>query len=146
MVDISAKKETKRTAIAIANIVMGKKAFQALINNECPKGNVFETARVAGIMAAKATPQIIPMCHPLQLSKVQVSFESDKKQYAVHVTSEVKCLGSTGVEMEALAAANVAALTIYDMMKWADKGMAIQEVKLLKKTGGKSGDYFSPNS
>ena len=141
MSDISEKDATKRMAAASAKVVLGKKAYAALVAGQSPKGDVLEVAKVAGVMAAKATPSIIPMCHPLELSKVSVQFELDEKGCAVVVRSEVACLGRTGVEMEALTAASVAALTIYDMMKWADKGILIQEVQLLSKSGGKSGDY-----
>lgn len=141
MVDVSKKRVTKRTARAMSVITMSKKSFAALIKEGSPKGDVFETAKIAGIMAAKSTPVIIPMCHPLALKKVTVTFKTDKKRYQVTTTTEVVCLGQTGVEMEALTAASVASLTIYDMMKWADKGSVISETKLLHKSGGKSGDY-----
>ena len=141
MVDISAKDLTKRVAQASAVIQFSREAFDALIKDKSPKGNVLETAKVAGIMAAKNTPQIIPLCHPLELSKVKVDFALNARQNSVKISSEVVCLGRTGVEMEALAAVTVSALTIYDMMKWADKGMVISDVKLLYKTGGKSGTY-----
>lgn len=141
MVDVSKKRVTKRTARAMSMITMSKKSFAALIKEGSPKGDVFETAKIAGIMAAKSTPIIIPMCHPLALKKVTVTFKTDKKRYQVTTTTEVVCLGQTGVEMEALTAASVASLTIYDMMKWADKGSVISETKLLHKSGGKSGDY-----
>ena len=141
MVDVSHKDITKRIAIATAIITMNASAFKALMGKGSPKGDVFETAKVAGIMAAKSTPQIIPLCHPLQLSKVSVNFDIDKKKRAIKIQSEVVYLGKTGVEMEALTAVCTAALTIYDMMKWADKGMVISNVKLNYKTGGKSGDY-----
>ena len=141
MVDISQKSITKRVAVATATVRMSAQAFKTLLTKGSPKGDVFETAKVAGIMAAKSTPNIIPMCHPLELSKISVSFRSDKKKNSIHVTSEVSCFCRTGVEMEALAAVSVAALTIYDMMKWADKGIVISNIKLLSKTGGKNGDY-----
>ena len=102
---------------------------------------MLETAKVAGIIAAKSTPEIIPMCHPLALKKVTVTFETDQKKHHIVTTAEVVCLGQTGVEMEALTAASVASLTIYDMMKWADKGSIISETKLVHKSGGKGGDY-----
>ncbi len=142
MVDISQKQITARTAIAGATIAMSKEAFKVLLAGGSPKGDVFETAKVAGIMAAKETPRLIPMCHPLDLSKVHVTFDPDKKKSAVHVRGEVNCLGRTGVEMEALASVTAAALTIYDMMKWKDKSMVISDVKLLYKSGGKSGEYI----
>jgi len=141
MVDISAKAVTKRIARAQSSIKMAPKAFKALINGGSPKGDVFETAKIAGIMAAKSTPDIIPMCHPLALSKVQIMFKTDQKNRKIVTIAEVTCLGKTGVEMEALTAASVASLTIYDMMKWAGKGSIITETKLLHKSGGKSGDY-----
>ena len=141
MVDISAKLVTKRTAIASCVIMMSKEAFKVLMKQGSPKGDVFETSKVAGIMAAKSTPVIIPLCHPLDLSKVQITHAVNKKKNSIAVTSQVVSLGRTGVEMEALVATSVAALTIYDMMKWADKSMTITDLKLLHKSGGKSGDY-----
>ncbi len=141
MVDVSAKKMTKRIARATSTIQMSAKAFQALIEGGSPKGDVFETAKVAGIMAGKSTPNIIPMCHPLMLNKVKVTFKIEKSKRQIISTSEVICHGRTGVEMEALTAASVASLTIYDMMKWVDKGSVILETKLVHKSGGKSGDY-----
>ncbi len=141
MVDISQKKITERVAIASSTIQMGAKAFKSLLDGGSPKGDVLEIAKVAGIMAAKSTPGIIPLCHPLALSKVRITFETDKKSSAITSTAEVKCLGRTGVEMEALCAASTASLTIYDMMKWADREMVISETKLLQKAGGKSGLY-----
>ena len=141
MVDISAKEITRRVARAESTIQMSPKAFKALIKDGSPKGDVFETAKVAGIMAAKATPAVIPMCHPLALDKVAVTFQVDKTKRQVKTTAEVICFGKTGVEMEAMVAASMAALTIYDMMKWADKGLVISETKLLHKSGGKTGDY-----
>lgn len=141
MVDISAKGVTKRIARAMSVITMSQKAFTSFQKDESPKGNVLETAKIAGIMAAKSTPEIIPMCHPLALKKVAVTFKTDKKRCRVITIAEVVCVGQTGVEMEALTAASIASLTIYDMMKWADKGSIISETKLLHKSGGKSGDY-----
>ena len=141
MVDISAKEATRRVARASARIAMGTKAFRALLTKGSPKGDVFETARIAGIMAAKSTPAIIPMCHPLELSQVKITFEPRKSESEVVVTSEVVCRGRTGVEMEALTAVGAAALTIYDMMKWADHAMVICEIQLLHKSGGKSGTF-----
>ncbi len=141
MVDVGGKNITKRVAIASSQITMSPDAFAALMEDASPKGDVLETAKVAGIMAAKATPQMIPMCHPLGLNKVNITFEIDKKVFMITSIAEVSCNGRTGVEMEALTAASVAALTIYDMMKWADKSMVISDIKLLEKTGGKSGDF-----
>lgn len=141
MVDISQKEITKRIAIAQTTLIMGEKAFKALINGECPKGNVLETSKVAGIMAAKSTSTIIPLCHPLELNHVSITHQINQKTKSVDITVEVSYEGKTGVEMEALTAASVAALTIYDMMKWADKGMVITNTQLLHKSGGKSGTY-----
>ncbi len=143
MVDISDKAVTSRVAVACSTIRLGKQAFSILMSQGSPKGDVFETARVAGIMAAKGTSQIIPLCHPLSLNKVNITFENEKKNSMITLTAEVKSEGKTGVEMEALTAVSVAALTIYDMMKWADKGMVISDIKLLEKRGGKSGDFKS---
>lgn len=141
MVDISAKDITVRKAIAQGFIRLSSKSFDALLNDQSPKGNVFETAKVAGIMAAKSTPAIIPLCHPLALEKVKVSFEPDKKDHTICVTAEVFCTGKTGVEMEALAAVSAAVLTIYDMMKWAGHDMVIERIELTHKSGGKSGEW-----
>ncbi len=141
MVDTSAKEITKRVARAAATIKMGKKAFEILLKDGSPKGNVFETAKVAAMTAVKLTPQMIPFCHPLEINKVSVQFEIDKKKYQVTSVVEVACMGRTGVEMEALTGASAAALTIYDMMKWVSHSMTIFDVALLHKSGGKSGVY-----
>ena len=143
MVDVSQKDVTRRVAVACSRLQMSPKAFDILLKQGSPKGDVLETAKVAGIMAAKATPMIIPLCHPLVLSKVNIQFAMDQKRGIVMTTAEVICWGRTGVEMEALTAACVSALTIYDMMKWADLRMTILDIKLLKKSGGKSGLYVS---
>ena len=141
MVDISNKSITARIALASATIKMSASAFKILMTSGSPKGDVFETAKVAAIMAAKSTPAIIPLCHPLVLNKVNIRFETDKKTSMISVIAQVKSDGKTGVEMEALTAVSVGCLTIYDMMKWADKNMVIGEIKLLEKSGGQSGDY-----
>jgi len=141
MIDVGKKNVTRRIAVACATVKMPSKVFKILCQKGSPKGDVLETAKVAGIMAAKATPQIIPMCHPLQLDKVQVSFQKFPAKQEIRVSAEVICHGRTGVEMEALTAAAAAALTIYDMMKWADKGIKISNLMLKKKSGGKSGTY-----
>ncbi len=141
MVDISDKELTKRRAVAAAKVQMTKETFKIFIEQGSPKGNVLETAKIAGVMAAKLTPMMIPMCHPLELSKVKINFSVDKKKYLVDVESEVVCCGRTGVEMEALTAVSAAALTIYDMMKFAGQGMVITNIQLLHKSGGKSGVY-----
>ncbi len=141
MVDISAKDITRRQAVAQGHIILKPRAFKALIEGQSPKGNVLETAKIAGIMVAKSTPAILPLCHPLNLEKVKVEFEILKTKNAVLVTAEVLCSGKTGVEMEALSAVCAACLTIYDMMKWAGQEMTISGIRLAHKSGGKSGVY-----
>ncbi|MCK5213876.1 MAG: cyclic pyranopterin monophosphate synthase MoaC [Candidatus Omnitrophica bacterium] len=141
MSDTSYKNITTRRAIASAQVVFSSDSFAAFVQEGSPKGNILETARVAGIIAAKSTPQIIPLCHPLELSKVGIIFDIDKKNRNVMITSEVIYKGRTGVEMEALTAVAAAALTVYDMMKWKDKGIIIKDIRLMQKSGGKSGDY-----
>jgi len=141
MIDVGHKDITDRTAVAAATVCFSAETFKALVDDQSPKGNVLETAKVAAVLAAKATPQIIPLCHPLEISKVKVIFKLDKKKNEVHIESEVKYFGRTGVEMEALTACSAAALTIYDMMKWKDKAITIKNIQLVSKSGGKSGDY-----
>ena len=141
MVDISDKSVTKRRAFAEGTITFTSKAFGILIKEGSPKGDVFETAKIAGIMAAKSTPTIIPLCHPLTLEKVKVSFEKLVSKKSIKVTAEVLCSGKTGVEMEALAAVSAACLTIYDMSKWMGQDMTISDIRLTHKSGGKSGDF-----
>ena len=141
MVDISDKTVSKRKAIAEGTISFTLKAFDILVKQGSPKGDVFETAKIAGIMAAKSTPSIIPLCHPLTLEKVRINFEKNSSKKTVRVTAEVLCSGKTGVEMEALAAVSAACLTIYDMSKWMGQDMTISNVRLLHKSGGKSGDF-----
>ena len=137
MVDVSEKKATKREAEASALVIMSKAVLKALPQN--PKGDPLEVARIAGIQAAKRTSELIPMCHPLPLSHVDVDIRLCEN--GVAITSRVNTTAETGVEMEALVAASVAALTVYDMCKALDKGIEIREVVLQKKSGGKSGDY-----
>jgi cyclic pyranopterin phosphate synthase len=137
MVDVSAKPETKRTASAHAFVRIKKSVLKKLPEN--PKGNPLEVARFAGITAAKKTSELVPMCHPLMLSHVDVTCNIESK--GVRITTTASILGPTGVEMEALTAAAVAALTVYDMTKALDKGIEIQDLYLLSKTGGKSGDF-----
>jgi len=141
MVDVSAKKDTKRTATAHAFVKIRPAVLKKLPKN--PKGDPLEVARIAGIAAAKRTSDLIPMCHPLLLSHVDVTAEitSSKGARGVRITSKVTTTGPTGVEMEALTAAAVAALTVYDMTKALDKGIEIRDLYLVEKTGGKSGDY-----
>jgi cyclic pyranopterin phosphate synthase len=142
MVDVSSKVETKRTAVAHAFVRIKPSVLKKLPRN--PKGNPLEVARFAGISAAKKTSELIPMCHPLLLSHADVACEITSR--GVRITSTVSVTGPTGVEMEALTAASVAALTVYDMTKALDKGIEIQDVHLVSKTGGKSGDYNRGNS
>lgn len=139
MVDISAKDVTQREAMAKGSIVMQPATFALLKQGKVEKGDVLAVAQVAGIMAAKQTPHLIPMCHPLLLTDVRLDFEWDEKASAVHITATVKTRGQTGVEMEALTAVAVSALTIYDMCKAADASMHIEGIRLVKKSGGKSG-------
>ena len=141
MGDISDKGVTKRRAVAEGLIVFSAKAFQILIKQGSPKGDVFETAKIAGIMAAKSTPSIIPLCHPLTLEKVRISFEKIVSKKTIKFTAEVLCSGKTGVEMEALTAVMAACLTIYDMSKWMGQNMTIEELRLIHKSGGKSKDF-----
>lgn len=140
MVDVSAKPDTERTATAAASVLMSPELIRLLRTQQLPKGDPFEAARLAGIMAAKRTAELIPLCHPLFLSHIDVDIAL--KDEGVEITARVATTAPTGVEMEALTAAAVAALTIYDMCKAVDKGMVIAEVKLLEKRGGKSGTYL----
>lgn len=140
MVDVSNKALTSREAIAKACISVSLETFEAIKNGKIGKGDVLGVARVAGIMAAKNTSNLIPMCHPLMLTKATVDFEL--KDQKVYIEALAKTNGQTGVEMEALTAATTAALTIYDMCKALDKKMVIEEIYLFKKTGGKSGEFF----
>ena len=139
MVDISAKAATVREAVAEGRIIMSDEALAAIREGAVKKGDVLATARIAGIMAAKKTSELIPLCHPLALSKVAVDFEFEDG--GIRVTALARLTGQTGVEMEALTAASIALLTIYDMAKAIDKGMVISGVRLLSKYGGKSGDW-----
>jgi cyclic pyranopterin monophosphate synthase len=140
MVDVSAKADTVREAIAEARVTMTPLAFETLHEGAAPKGDVFAAVRLAGIMAVKKTSQLIPLCHPLPISNVKIDI-SMHAPAEVCITSAVKTTGKTGVEMEALTAVSVAALTLYDMLKSVDKAMVIGPIKLLEKTGGKSGPW-----
>ena len=142
MVDVGGKAETARSAIAGGRIRMSREALQAVRDGSGPKGDVLAAARIAGIMAAKKTGELIPLCHPLALDTVAVEFAFEEG--AVRATARAALTGRTGVEMEALTAVSLALLTIYDMAKALDKGMVIEEVRLLEKTGGKSGDWRAP--
>jgi cyclic pyranopterin phosphate synthase len=144
MVDVSDKSVTSRTAIAEGCVVMQAETLDLIRHGEAKKGDVLGTARLAGIMASKRTHELIPLCHPLLISKVKVDCALDDSLPGVRVSAEVKVSGQTGVEMEALTAVSVACLTIYDMVKAADKGMRIDNVRLRRKSGGRSGDFEAP--
>lgn len=139
MVDVTAKPDTRREAVAKGTVKMKPETFDLLKKNALPKGNVLTTAQLAGIMAAKQTPSLIPLCHPLLLGDVDVELSLDEENKAVEITATVKSTGKTGVEMEALTATAIAALTVYDMCKAVDKSMKIENIRLVKKSGGKSG-------
>jgi cyclic pyranopterin phosphate synthase len=141
MVDVSEKSVTDRTALAIGCIVMQPETVRLIREGDAKKGDVLGTARLAGIMAAKRTHELIPLCHPLLISKIRVDCALDDALPGVRVTAEVKVAGQTGVEMEALTAVSVACLTVYDMVKAADRGMRIEGLRLLRKSGGRSGVY-----
>jgi cyclic pyranopterin phosphate synthase len=141
MVDVSGKDSTERVALAEGHIVMTTKTLDIVLNGNAVKGDVLGAARIAGIMAAKRTHQLIPLCHPLPITKVAIDIEPDHRLPGFVVQATVKVTGQTGVEMEALTAASVACLTIYDMVKAVEKGMRIEGIRLLEKTGGKSGTY-----
>ncbi|MBI5101647.1 MAG: cyclic pyranopterin monophosphate synthase MoaC [Nitrospirae bacterium] len=141
MVDVSGKGPTVREALAQAAVLMNKKTYGLIKAGAIEKGDVLGVARVSGIMAAKKTPELIPMCHPVNLSSVEIDFRLSSKTHSVVVSARVRCTGPTGVEMEALTAVSAAALTIYDMCKAVDKGMVITDIMLLEKSGGKSGDF-----
>lgn len=141
MVDVGDKAVTTREAIAQGEVRMLPDTLAAIRDGDMPKGDVLAAARIAGIMAAKRTPDLIPLCHTLLLTKAAVDFELDEAESRVIITATVRCNGKTGVEMEALTAVSVAALTIYDMAKAVEKSMVIGEIRLLEKQGGKSGDW-----
>jgi len=141
MVDVSDKATTHRTARAEGFIAMAPATLALVEGGEAKKGDVLAAARIAGIMAAKKTHELIPLCHPLAITKASVAFEPSHAPPGIRVTAEVKVSGQTGVEMEALTAVAVACLTLYDMLKAADKAMVIEGVRLLEKTGGRSGTY-----
>ena len=142
MVDVSEKAETTRVAVAQGLIRMRAETLDLILADGLPKGDVLATARIAGIMAAKKTHDLIPLCHPLALSKIEIDLVPERDPIpAIRVTATVKLKGKTGVEMEALTAVSVACLTLYDMGKAVDKGMVIDAIHLVEKTGGKSGDY-----
>ncbi len=140
MVDVSEKDVTERIAVAHARVTMKPETFSLIMDKKITKGDVLGVARVAGIMAAKKTSELVPMCHPLNLNSVKIDYE-DNNQDSIEIASEVKVSGKTGVEMEALTAVSICALTIYDMCKSADRSMLISDVYLVKKSGGKSGNF-----
>ena len=141
MVDVGAKEITERVAVARACVTMQAATLKLIATRKAKKGDVLAVAQLAGIMAAKRTPELIPLCHPLALSSVDVKLSLDAKRKAVDIEATCKLKGRTGVEMEALTAASVAALTVYDMCKAVDRGMVISGVKLVHKSGGKSGTW-----
>lgn len=152
MVDVGAKAETEREAVAAGRVMMRPETLRLLKAGNLPKGDVLGTARVAGILAAKRTSELIPLCHPLLLTHVAVDFafdeqsSTDEQSSAVDIRATVRCHGQTGVEMEALTAVSVAALTIYDMAKAVERGMVIGSVRLLEKRGGRSGEWHKDRS
>lgn len=141
MVDVGGKAVTERVAVARGRVLMKKETLELILANEVKKGDVLGVARVAGIMAAKKTSELIPLCHPLNVTSVEVEFETLKDPSGIDITATARVASQTGVEMEALTAVSVAALTVYDMCKAADKGMTLTDIRLIKKTGGKSGTF-----
>ena len=141
MVDVTDKSETQRTAIAAGRVLVNRETFNLIKTGGMKKGDVLTTAQIGGIMGAKRTSDIIPMCHPIFISGIDIDFEMDEEACAVNITATARCTGVTGVEMEALTAVSVAALTVYDMCKAVQKDMVISDIRLLKKTGGKSGTF-----
>ena len=144
MVDVGGKDATQREAAAGATVRLNAETFSLVARKELKKGDVLAVAQVAGIMAAKRTPELIPMCHPIAITGVDIDFAPDELTGTIAITATVRCRGETGVEMEALCAVSAAALTIYDMCKAAQKDIEIGDIRLLRKTGGKSGDYINP--
>ncbi len=144
MVDVGGKEETERVAVASASVIMQPQTLAMIRDRKAAKGDVLVVAQLAGITAAKKTSDLIPLCHPLALSSVDVKLSLDAERNAVDIEATCKIRGRTGVEMEALTAASVAALTVYDMCKAVDRGMSITEVRLLHKSGGKSGTFNAP--
>ena len=145
MVDVGEKIETKRVAVASGTIIMEPDTLYRIMDEKVKKGNVLEAARIAGVMAAKKTSDLIPMCHPLNITHARIDFSFDKENHAIDIEAETSLTGKTGVEMEALTAVSVAALTIYDMCKSYDKAMRISNIYLKSKSGGKSGTYTAKN-
>lgn len=144
MVDVSAKEQTARTATARGSVIMAPETLAMIMSGGVKKGDVLSVAQLAGIMAAKRTPDLIPLCHPLALTSVKVHLTTDPARNAVDIEATCKLTGQTGVEMEALTAVSVAALTVYDMCKAVDRGMQITDIRLIHKAGGKSGNFEAP--
>lgn len=144
MVDVGAKEDTSRVAVATAMVYLGQEAFHLVKENKVRKGDVLIVAQLAGIMASKLTPSLIPLCHNIHVTHSEVNLELDDENFAVCITGTVNCVGKTGVEMESLTAVTVAALTVYDMCKAVSHDIVISDVKLVRKSGGKSGDYVAP--
>ncbi|MFP6735142.1 MAG: cyclic pyranopterin monophosphate synthase MoaC [Rhodospirillales bacterium] len=144
MVDVSAKDATERIAVAAASVIMAPDTLARIVGGDVKKGDVLSVAQLAGIMGAKRTPDLIPLCHPLNLTSVAVELTYDTDRNAVDITATCKLAGKTGVEMEALTAVAVAALTVYDMVKAVDRGLVITDLRLVHKSGGKSGVYDEP--
>ena len=145
MVDVSQKQPTERTAIAEGRVVMRKSTLKLVLAGDAKKGDVLGAARIAGIMAAKRTHELIPLCHPLAITKVEVDIDPDQKLPGLVVRATVKVSGKTGVEMEALTAVSVACLTVYDMVKAVERGVTIEAIRLIEKSGGKSGHFRAPD-
>jgi cyclic pyranopterin phosphate synthase len=141
MVDVGAKRSTQREAVAVATVRMRPDTLQKLIEQALPKGDVLTTAKIAGVLAAKQTPTLIPLAHPIAINSVDITFDLDRDRGTIEVHAIVRCEGKTGVEMEAMTACAVASLTIYDMCKSAEKGIVVDGLQLLRKSGGKSGTW-----
>lgn len=141
MVDVGGKEVTRRTAVAVGRVLVNQECFGLIKSGGLKKGDVLGTAQIAGIMGAKKTWEVIPMCHPIMINGANITFHLNEEDLAVEIRSEVKCSGVTGVEMEALTAVSIAALTVYDMCKAVQKDMVIDQIHLVSKSGGKSGDF-----
>ncbi len=145
MVDVSEKSDSVRTAVATGKVLLGEEAFQRVQDDDIQKGDVLTTAQIAGILGAKQTSQLIPLCHDVQIDGVDVEFTFDEEEHAIEIRAYTKSIGVTGVEMEALTAVSITALTIYDMCKSVSKGIRVTDIHLLAKTGGQSGNYRKPD-
>ncbi len=146
MVDVGEKTASRRTAVAEGRVYMRPETFERIMGRTIYKGNVLETARIAGIMAGKKTPDLIPLCHPLDIQQISVDFIPEDDSHSIRIQATARVFAQTGVEMEAMTAVSVAALTIYDMCKAIDREMIISEIRLMEKSGGKSGTYIRPES